>query len=384
MKAIILAAGQGTRVRPLTYELPKPMVPILGKPVMAYLIEHLVAYGVNKIMVNVSHLHGKIEEYFGDGHQFGAQIGYSFEGYVNDTGEVIPQPIGSAGGMKKIQDFGGFFDETTIVLCGDALTDLNLQSALVEHRKKGAMVSVITKEVPWDRVSNYGVVVSARDGRVLSFQEKPNRESALSNMASTGIYIFEPEVLDLVPIGQNFDIGSQLFPLLIKSGVPFFSQTGAFNWLDIGTISDYWSVLQDVMLGKVAGMEIPGTEIADGIRVGLNTRIDWQGTVIEGPVYIGSGCHIEANCKIIGPTWIGHGSHICSGSQIVRSVLFNYTRVLPDVQLYELVVFGNYNVDRNGNMRELSDEIESDWGNARDRRFGRRVENYSQYKVGAL
>ena len=148
MKAMILAAGKGTRVRPLTYDLPKPMIPILGKPVMAYLIEHLQKYCVTEIMVNVSYLHEKIEEYFGEGHQFNVQIGYSFEGYTTDEGEVVPQPLGSAGGMKKIQEFGGFFDDTTIVLCGDALIDLDLRSALFEHRRKGALASVITKQVP--------------------------------------------------------------------------------------------------------------------------------------------------------------------------------------------------------------------------------------------
>ena len=115
MKAMILAAGKGTRVRPLTYDLPKPMIPVLGKPVMAYLIEHLRKHGITEIMVNVSHLHEKIEEYFGEGEQFGVQIGYSFEGYTKEDGEVVAVPIGSAGGMKKIQEFGGFFDDTTIV-----------------------------------------------------------------------------------------------------------------------------------------------------------------------------------------------------------------------------------------------------------------------------
>jgi mannose-1-phosphate guanylyltransferase len=148
MKAMILAAGKGTRVRPLTYALPKPMIPILGKPVMEYLIEHLVKFGIQDIMVNVSYLHDRIENYFGEGQRFGARIGYSFEGYVDDDGQVFPDPIGSAGGMKKIQEFGGFFDETTLVICGDALIDLDIHSALFEHRRKGALVSVITKEVP--------------------------------------------------------------------------------------------------------------------------------------------------------------------------------------------------------------------------------------------
>jgi len=179
MKAMILAAGKGTRVRPLTYDLPKPMIPILGKPVMAYLVEYLASYGVRDIMVNVSYLHHKIEEYFGDGHQFGVQIGYSFEGHVNAGGEVVPEPMGSAGGIKKIQEFANFFDETTIVICGDALIDLDLTFALFEHRQKGALASVITTEVPWDKVHNYGVVVTEQDGRIQSFQEKPARDVAL-------------------------------------------------------------------------------------------------------------------------------------------------------------------------------------------------------------
>ena len=374
MKAMILAAGKGTRVRPLTYDLPKPMIPILGKPVMAYLVEHLAKYGVTEIMVNVSYLHEKIEEYFGEGHQFGVQIGYSFEGYTNDDGEVIPQPIGSAGGMKKIQQFGGFFDETTVVLCGDALIDLDLKSALFEHRRKGALASVITKEVPWDKVSSYGVVVTDAEGRITEFQEKPEQAEARSNFISTGIYIFEPEVIDLIPADRPFDIGSELFPLLAERGLPFFAQARSFNWIDIGTVSDYWQVLQNVLLGEEAHLDVPGTQIEPGLWVGLNTQIDWKGTTIEGPVYIGSGTRIEAGAKIVGPSWIGHGSHICSGAEVVRSVLFEYTRVLHNVNLHEKIVFKDYSVDRAGEMRHVSDYASDEWVNARDRRQSRRTD----------
>lgn len=374
MKAMILAAGKGTRVRPLTYDLPKPMIPLLGKPVMAYLVEHLAQHGVTDIMVNVSYLHEKIEEYFGEGHQFGVQIGYSFEGYTNDAGEVVPQPLGSAGGMKKIQEFGGFFDETTIVLCGDALIDLDLEAALREHRRSGALASVITLEVPWDKVSSYGVVVSDEDGRIRAFQEKPAQADALSNCVSTGIYLFEPEVLDLIPGDRPFDIGSELFPLLVEQGLPFYAQKRQYNWIDIGSVKDYWEVLQSVLMGEVAQLHVPGTQIADGVWAGLNTSIDWSGgTRIEGPVYIGSGCRIEAGATIIGPTWIGHGSHVCSGAEVVRSVLFEYTRVLPGVLLDEMIVFKDYSVDRAGDMRHVSDYATDAWGNARDRRSQRRA-----------
>ncbi|NVD99991.1 sugar phosphate nucleotidyltransferase [Massilia sp. BJB1822] len=380
MKAMILAAGKGTRVRPLTYELPKPMIPILGKPVMAYLVEHLAKYGITEIMVNVAHLHEKIEEYFGEGHQYGVQIGYSFEGYTNDEGEIVPEPLGSAGGIKKIQEFGGFFDETTIVLCGDALIDLDIKSALYEHRRKGALATVITREVPWDKVSSYGVVVSDEDGRVREFQEKPAQEAAKSNCASTGIYIFEPEVIDLIPSDRPFDIGSELFPLLAERGLPFYSQTRKFNWTDIGSVKDYWEVLQSVLMGEVANMAVPGVQVQDGLWVGLNTSIDWNGTTIEGPVYLGSGARIDPGAHIVGPTWIGHGSHICSGAKVVRSVLFEYTRVLPDVTLNELIVFKDYSVDRAGEMKQLSQNDTDGWANARDRRaIRRRPENDNEY-----
>jgi mannose-1-phosphate guanylyltransferase len=372
MKAMILAAGKGTRVRPLTYDLPKPMIPILGKPVMAYLIEHLAKYGVRDIMVNVSYLHDKIEEYFGEGEQFGVQIGYSFEGHLNDAGEVVPEPVGSAGGMKKIQEFGGFFDETTIVLCGDALIDLDLKSALFEHKRKGALASVITKEVPWDKVSDYGVVLTDDDGKIQSFQEKPSQAEARSNFASTGIYIFEPEVLNLIPANQVFDIGSDLFPLMVAQGLPFYAQKRAYNWTDIGSIVDYWTVLQSVLMGEVAQMEMPGLQVKEGLWVGLNTRIEWEGTVIEGPVYIGSGSHIEAGCHIVGPTWIGHGSHICAGAEVIRSVLFEYTRISADVYLDEKVVFKDYSVNRAGEMEHVSEFGKGEWGNALDRRQKRR------------
>ena len=374
MKAMILAAGKGTRVRPLTYDLPKPMIPVLGKPVMAYLIEHLRKHGVTEIMVNVSHLHEKIEEYFGEGEQYGVQIGYSFEGYTKEDGEVVAVPIGSAGGMKKIQEFGGFFDDTTIVLCGDALIDLDLKAALAEHRRKGAVASVITKEVPWDKVSSYGVVVTDQNGRITQFQEKPKQEDALSNFISTGIYLFEPEVIDLIPSGVEFDIGSQLFPLLAEKGMPFYAQGRPFNWLDIGSVSDYWEVLQNVLTGEVNHMDVPGIQIEPGLWTGLNTSIDWRGTTIKGPVYIGSGVKIEAGATIIGPTWIGHGSHICEGAEIVRSVLFEYTRVLNDVTLHEMIVFKDYSIDRAGEMKHSSEYGSSEWLNARDRRRSRRKE----------
>jgi len=227
-------------------------------------------------------------------------------------------------------------------------------------------------------VSSYGVVVTDANGRITEFQEKPSQQEAKSNFVSTGIYIFEPEVIDLIPSDRPFDIGSDLFPLLAEKGLPFYAQTRGFNWIDIGSVTDYWETCQSVLMGEVAHLHMPGIQINDGLWVGLNTSIDWEGTTIEGPVYIGSGTRIEAGVHIVGPTWIGHGSHICSGSKVVRSVLFEYTRVLPNVSLSEMIVFKDYSVDRAGEMKHVSESDPDSWANARDRRSKRRTEQSNE------
>lgn len=364
-KGMILAAGQGTRVRPLTRDLPKPMVPILGKPVMEYLIEHLARHGITEIMVNVAYHHQKIEEYFGDGHRWGVEIGYAYEG-VRDHGDILPRPMGSAGGMRRIQDFSGFFDETTLVLCGDALIDLDITAALAEHKAKGAIASVIAADVPPPDVQAYGIVVAGEDGRIESFQEKPKPEDAKSTWASTGIYIFEPEVLKKVPPGKVYDIGSELFPQLVAENLPFFVQKRAFHWLDIGRVSDYWSVLQSVLKGEIADMRMPGKEIKPGIWVGLNTSIPWDKVKIKGPVYIGSSVRIEPGATITGPAWIGHGSVVRSGAKVTRSILFEYTRIAADMHFSEMIVSRHYCVDRYGETLYRGDETaQLRWGDAR-------------------
>lgn len=359
MKAMILAAGKGTRVRPLTYELPKPMIPIMGKPVMEYLVEHLSRHGIREIMINTSHLPARIEQYFGDGQRYGVEIGYSFEGYMDDA-ELVPVALGSAGGMRKIQDFGGFFDRTTVVLCGDALIDLDLSRAVAEHRAKGAVASLVVKEVPWDKVSDYGVVVTDGDGAVRSFQEKPNRAEAKSNRVNTGIYIFEPEALDYIPPAQVFDIGGDLFPLLVAKGLPFYAQKHDFHWADIGKVSDYWTVVQRVMQGELEGIAIPGTEVRPGIWVGLNTRVAWDDIRVKGPLYVGSGTRIEPGAVIEGPTWIGHGCHLQANARVTRSILFEHTRVARAAEFREQIVCGDYCVTRDG-VTLHKDEPHSRW-----------------------
>ena len=352
MKAMILAAGKGTRVRPITYTIPKPLIPILQKPVMEFLLELLRQHGFDQIMVNVSHLAHEIEGYFRDGQRFGVDIGYSFEGSIVD-GKLVGAAVGSAGGLRKIQDFNTFFDDTFIVLCGDALIDLNLTAAVEQHRAKGAIATVVTKKVPKEDVPSYGVVVTDDDGRIKSFQEKPTVEEALSTNINTGIYIFEPEIFDYIPPNQEFDIGGELFPKLVEKQAPFYAVSMDFEWVDIGKVPDYWQAVRGVLTREIKNVNIPGTEVAPGIYTGLNVAVNWDKVDITGPVYIGGMTKIEDGAKIIGPTMIGPNCYICSGATVDNSVIFEYSKLGEGIRLVDKLVFGRYCVDKTGAAIDL-------------------------------
>jgi mannose-1-phosphate guanylyltransferase len=359
MKAMILAAGKGTRVQPITHTIPKPMIPILQKPVMEFLLELLRQHGFTEVMVNVSHLAEEIENYFRDGQRFGVEIAYSFEGRIED-GELIGDALGSAGGLKKIQNFQRFFDDTFVVLCGDALIDLNLSEAVRRHRQSGALATIITKRVPKEKVSSYGVVVTDDDGRVKAFQEKPGVEDALSDEINTGIYLFEPEIFEHIPDGMSYDIGSQLFPKLVEKGLPFYALPMDFEWVDIGKVPDYWHAIRSVLQGDIRQVSIPGKQVRPGIYTGLNVAANWDKINVEGPVYVGGMTKIEDGATIIGPAMIGPSCHICAGATIDNSIIFDYSRIGAGVTLAEKLVFGRYCVDKTGDHLDVQ-EASLDW-----------------------
>jgi len=359
MKAMILAAGKGTRVQPITHVIPKPMIPILQKPVMEFLLELLKEHGFTEVMVNVSHLAEEIENYFRDGQRFGVEIAYSFEGRIED-GELIGDALGSAGGLKKIQDFQKFFDDTFVVLCGDALIDLDLTEAVKRHKEKGALASLITKRVSKDQVSSYGVVVTDEEDRVKAFQEKPSIDNALGDTINTGIYLFEPEIFNYIPSGQAFDIGSDLFPKLVEEGAPFFALPMDFEWVDIGKVPDYWRAIRNVLKGDVRQVEIPGKQVREGIYTGLNVAANWDKINVKGPIYVGGMTRIEDGVTIIGPSMIGPSCCICEGATIDNSIIFDYSLIGPGVQLVEKLVFGRYCVGKEGDHFDLQ-EAALDW-----------------------
>jgi len=337
MKAMILAAGKGTRVQPLTFEIPKPMIPLARKPVLESIIELLHGHGVDQIVINTSHLAPTIEDYFRDGSAWGVEIAYSFEGYI-DAGEIRAQALGSAGGMKRIQDFSGFFDDTFLVLCGDALIDLDIGAAVSFHRDKGALATIVMKDVPADEVCKYGVVQTDHDGRILQFQEKPPVQEAVSTTINTGIYVFEPAIFDHIPSGETYDIGGQLFPDLVRKGLPFYGVTLPFQWLDIGSISDFWHATRTVLSGGFKGYALPGQDRGNGLRCGVNVRMNPERVTIRGPVYIGGSCEIGDGSMIEGPTVIGPGSVVEAGAEIRECLIDDYTKITSVARLEGLIV----------------------------------------------
>ena len=352
MKAVILAGGQGTRVRPITETIPKPMIPIINKPVIEFLVDVLKQYGFDELVITTAYLASEIENYFREGSRFGVQIGYSFEGYCHD-GTIVPEGLGSAGGLKRIQEFSGFFDDTFLVVCGDALIDLDLTRALEIHRRNNALATIILKDVPRESVSRYGVVETAADGRIVRFQEKPSVEDAISTCANTGIYIFEPDVLNYVPSGRACDIGKELFPRLAELKLPFHGVVLPFSWIDIGCTADYWQATQMILRGEFK-IDMPGRELMPNIWGGINVDVDFEHTALQGPLYIGAGTRIEPGAVITGPTVIGRNCSVHSGARIDACIIGDYTRVSSFAELGEKIVSGRFCVDRRGEQVDLA------------------------------
>jgi mannose-1-phosphate guanylyltransferase len=359
VKALILAAGRGTRVQPVTHTVPKPMIPIINRPVMEFLVDLLAAHGVRSIMVNTSYLATEIETYFRDGARFGVEIGYSFEGLLQD-GRIIDQPVGSAGAIRRIQDHSGFFDEPFLVLCGDAIIDLDLTAFADFHRERGAVASLAALTVPPSQVSSYGIVVTSADGRVLEFQEKPNVEEARSDLANTGVYLFDPSVVELIPSRRTYDIGSQLFPDLVQRGAPFYAARIPFRWLDIGKLSDYYSVLCQAMRNDIPGFTPPSREISPGIRVGPNVRFNPAACKVRPPVWIGASASVGDGATLLGPCFIGPGSEVVSGAHIEESFVFDHTRVGRMAHLRRSIATGRFCVDSQGTAIDIAG-ADLDW-----------------------
>lgn len=341
MKALILAAGKGTRLLPVSRDYPKPMLPILHKPVLECLIEQLASHGVTEIIINTSYLAEHIESYFRHGERWGVSIAFSYEGYEAD-GQLHPTPLGSAGTLRRIQQHSGFFDDTFFVLCGDALIDLDLTAMLAAHHASGATATLALAQVPKQKISQYGVVLQDETGRVCAFQEKPSADEALGDLVNTGVYIFEPSILDWIPDTVPYDLGGQVFPAMAEAGAALYGCHLPFNWIDIGRVYDYFDISLAAVAGLIPAIKPQGREIQPGVRVGSNVRFNPKRCEVNGPIVIADSVTIEDGCFLQGPLWIGRGSVIERGASLSSSLVFDYTRVGSQAMLDRVIASGRW------------------------------------------
>lgn len=305
MRAMVLAAGLGTRLRPLTYEIPKPMVPVLDRPVMAYILDLLGQHGFSEVIANLHYFPDTITEHFGE------RLSYRFE----------PELLGTAGGVRNCADFFG--DESFLVISGDALTDIDLTALVARHRQAGGVATLAVKKVPDTR--EYGVVLHNREGRITGFQEKPAPEEALSDLGNCGIYVFTPEIFDYFPQRPFVDWAKDVFPTLLEGDVPFHIHETREYWNDVGSLAELREGTFDALRGELR-LQMQGTERSPGVILAEDCEL--PGSVeVEGPLWVGSGARIGPDVRLMGPIVIGDGAIVGAGAQLRASIVFPGTEI---------------------------------------------------------
>ena len=337
-----MAGGKGTRLRPLTCNLPKPMVPLLHKPVMEYSIELFKMHGITEIAVTLQYLGESIRNYFGNGSKWGVNLHYFYEN----------TPLGTAGSIKNAESF---LDETFVIISGDALTDFNLSKGIGYHNQKGAMATIFMKQVENPR--EYGLIMANDEGRIQRFIEKPRWNEIFSDTVNTGIYVMEPDIFSFLSKEVACDFSKDLFPNMLRNNEPLYGFLAAGYWSDIGNLNQYRQTHYD-MLNKRVNVPMTGRELFPNVWVGTGVSIE-DGTMIIGPVSIGDGAVIRKGAKINPYTIIGSHTLISDEASLKRSIIWNDvfigngcelrgvtvangTQIEADVSLYEHSVVGNH------------------------------------------
>jgi NDP-sugar pyrophosphorylase family protein len=337
MKAMVLAAGVGSRLDPLTSQIPKPMVPIANKPVMEHILALLKGHQITDIAANLHHLPDKLTDYFGDGGNFGVKLNYLYEKELS----------GDAGGVRGCRSF--LEDGTFIIIMGDSLTDCDLTAIVAKHKSKKALATIVLKKV--DDVSQFGVALTNDQGFITGFQEKPTQEEALSALASTGIYILEPEVFNYIPETGAYGFGRQLFPKLVTSGLPVLGVETTDYWSDVGTIKQYRLSNFAALDGEVQ-LSLPGRQcefgyIGQGATVGSGCRV-------EGKLMLGNNSHLEGDVVIAGHVIIGDNCTIGRGARIEDSIVWSDSCVESRATLSDSVIGMNCCVPMGSNHIEVA------------------------------
>ncbi len=304
---MVLAAGLGTRLRPLTYEINKPMVPVLDRPVMAHIVDLLDRHGFDETIANLHHFPQTIRDYFGE----------------RLTYRVEEELLGTAGGVRGCAEFFG--EEPFLVISGDALTDIDLRAFAARHREAGGVATLAVKKVADTR--EYGVVLHDRAGRITGFQEKPAPEEALSDLGNCGIYIFAPRIFDYFPDRPFVDWAQDVFPALLANDVPFHIHEVHDYWNDVGSLAELRQGTFDALRGQLH-LEMDGEEVAPGVIVAGGEPLPADAEV-EGPVWIGRDVRIGAGARLTGPLVLGDGALVGDGAQLRESILFPGTEIAP-------------------------------------------------------
>ena len=341
MKAMILAAGGATRLYPLTHTLPKPLVPMLNVPVIEHLIALLCRHGFTDIVINVHYLHRTITEALGDGERFGVRLKYSHEEDL----------LGTAGGVRRVSDF---FDDTFLVIGGDDLTDLDLTAFVNFHRAKKALATVAVSPMEAaPGIADVGVLELDEEQRVTWFLEKPEpRRGESGRWSNSGIYLFEPEVLNWIPAKGSYDLAVQLFPEMVRRRAAFFGYPmgGAF-WCDVGSHLRYRQAHWDLLEGKTK-IAIPGKEIRPQVWVEDGAEVSPR-AYLRPPILIGRGCRIEEKAEINGPVVLGAGCVVREGARIRSSILWEHTVVGAHAHVEDCLVGSGCTLQAHQHYRKI-------------------------------
>ncbi len=340
MKAVIMAGGQGTRLRPLTSDQPKPMIPIANLPCMEHIVGLLKRHGFTDIAVTLQFMPEEIRDYFGDGSDWGVDIGYSVE----------DAPAGTAGSVKMAEQQLGLRGERLLIISGDALTDADLTRLLRFHEEKGSEATMVLKSV--ENPLDFGIVILEEDGRVSRFLEKPAWGQVFSDTVNTGIYLLEPSVMEEIPSEGEYDFSKELFPKLLEAGRPMYGYVTEDYWEDIGTLEQFASAQRDVLDGKVKDVRPPGTRLRENIFVGRRAQVAEE--ELEGPVVIGENARIDAGAKIGPYSVIADNVVVSSGASVERSVVAEGTYIGEGAELKDTLVGRNSYVQARARILERS------------------------------
>src|SRR5918994_4895164 len=309
MKAMVMAAGLGTRLRPLTYEIPKPLVPVANRPIMEHILVRLGSNGLGEVIANLHWFPDTIRDRFGDGSRLGIELTYSYE----------EELLGTAGGVRNVREYFG--SDPFLVMAADALTDVDLGALADAHHANDGIATLAVKRVP--NVSEFGVVVTGADGRVQGFQEKPDPAEALSDLANCMIYVLEPEIFDYFPDKQEVDFAHDVFPALLENDVPFHVHTIDAYWNDVGSLPEYLQGNLDALEGTVK-VEARGSVLEPS---GGDAAVDTGEPGVNGPVLVGENCELGAEARLDGPLVIGDRCAIARGARVKHSVLLPGSQV---------------------------------------------------------